>query len=538
MKQPNNTALYMRLSRDDERFGDSVSIETQRTILRKFAQEQQLHVVDEYVDDGWSGTNFERPAFQRMMDDVDAGKITCIVVKDLSRFGREHVTMDFYLEYVFPEKKVRFIAVAENEDTERGLSDFVPFKNLFNEWYAKDTSRKVKTALHAKHAAGERMGTYAPLGYKKDPDKRNHLIVDPDTCWIIEKIFDMAVHGAGAAKICKALIAERIPTPGFLNYQRYGTFANIYANQPEEKSYAWTISQVKSILRDETYIGNTIHNRQTNISYKNKRRIRKPVEEWVRIEGTHEPIISKAVFEQVQEQIAHRRRQMKDATTQIFAGIVRCADCNWSMSFGTKRANKTPYSYFNCTSYRQFGKVEGKCTAHYVRYDMLYSYVLSRLQYWSTRAAVDETTLYRELLNAGDKEKAATSKKQAAALAKAEKRKAEVDRLFMKLYEDWSSGRITEYNFTMLSEKYQDEQQALTAQIAQLKEALAADRQTTENTAKWLDLIKRYVNPSALTAEMLNELIEKIVIHEAVKGEGGQRTQKIEIYYRFVGKID
>ena len=229
---------------------------------------------------------------------------------------------------------------------------------------------------------------------------------------------------------------------------------------------------------------------------------------------------------------------MKDATTQIFAGIVRCADCNWSMSFGTNRANKTPYSYFNCTSYRQFGKVEGKCTAHYVRYDMLYSYVLSRLQYWSKRAAVDETTLYRELLNAGDKEKAATGRKQAAALAKAEKRKAEVDRLFMKLYEDWSADRITEYNFTMLSEKYQEEQQSLTEQIAQLKEALAADRQTTENTAKWLELIKRYVNPTALTAEMLNELIEKIVIHEAVKCEGGQRLQKIEIYYRFVGKIE
>ncbi|MBE5811911.1 MAG: DUF4368 domain-containing protein [Clostridiales bacterium] len=204
----------------------------------------------------------------------------------------------------------------------------------------------------------------------------------------------------------------------------------------------------------------------------------------------------------------------------------------------TNRANKTPYSYFNCTSYRQFAKVEGKCTAHYVRYDMLYSYVLSRLQYWSQRAAIDEAILYRELLNAGDKEKAAASKKQAAALAKAEKRKAEVDRLFMKLYEDWSSGRITEYNFTMLSEKYQDEQQALADQIALLKEALAADRQTTENTAKWLEMIKRYVNPTALTAEMLNELIEKIVIHEAVKGEGGQRTQKIEIYYRFVEKID
>lgn len=538
MKQPYNTALYMRLSRDDERFGDSVSIETQRTILRKFVQDQQLHVVDEYVDDGWSGTNFDRPSFQRMMDDVDAGKINCIVVKDLSRFGREHVMMDFYLEYVFPEKQVRFIAVAENEDTERGLSDFVPFKNLFNEWYAKDTSRKVKTALHAKHAAGERMVTYAPLGYMKDPDKRNHLIVDPDTKWIIEKIFDMAVHGAGAAKICKTLIAEKVPTPGFLNYQRYGTFANIYANQPEEKSYAWTISQVKSILHDETYIGNTIHNRQTNISYKNKKRIRKPETEWVRVEGTHEPIIRKDAFDQVQEQIAHRRRQMKDATTQIFAGLVRCAECNWSMSFATNRCNKTPYSYYNCTSYRQFGRVEGKCTAHYVRYDVLYSYVLSRLQYWSSRAALDEVELHRELTNTGDKEKAAASRKQAAVLAKAEKRKAEVDRLFMKLYEDWSADRITEYNFTMLSEKYQEEQQTLTEQIVQLQAAQAADRETTENAAKWLEVIKRYADPAELTAEMLNELIEKIVIHEAVKGNGVQRTQKIEIYYRFVGKIE
>lgn len=538
MKQPHNTALYMRLSRDDERFGDSVSIETQRTILRKFAQEQQLHVVDEYVDDGWSGTSFERPAFQRMMDDVDSGKITCIVVKDLSRFGREHVTMDFYLEYVFPEKKVRFIAVAENEDTERGLSDFVPFKNLFNEWYAKDTSRKVKTALHAKHAAGERMVTYAPLGYMKDPNRRNHLIVDPETKWIIEKIFDMALHGAGSAKIGRVLISEKVPTPGFVQYQRYGKFAHIYADQPEEKSYAWTLAAIKSILRDETYIGNTVHNKQSNISYKNKRRIRKPEEEWVRVEGTHEAIISKDVFYRVQEQIDHRRRRMKDATTQIFAGLLRCSDCGWSLSFATNKSNKTPYSYYNCLNYRQYGKSLGKCTAHYVRYDVLYSYVLSRLQYWSRRAAIDEATLYRELLNAGDKEKAATSKKQAAALAKAEKRKAEVDRLFMKLYEDWSADRITEYNFTMLSEKYQDEQQALTDQIAQLKEALTADRQTTENTAKWLELIKRYVNPTALTAEMLNELIEKIVIHEAVKGESGQRTQKIEIYYRFVGKID
>lgn len=192
MKQPYNTALYMRLSRDDESFGDSVSIETQRTILRRFASENNLHVVDEYIDDGWSGTNFDRPNFQRMMADVEAGKVNCIASKDLSRFGREHIMMDYYLEFVFPEKGIRYIAVSDNEDTEKGLSDFVPFKNLFNEWLAKDTSRKVKNSLHAKFLAGGRTFAYALLGYKRDPEVKNRLVIDEGTRWIVEKIFDLA----------------------------------------------------------------------------------------------------------------------------------------------------------------------------------------------------------------------------------------------------------------------------------------------------------------------------------------------------------
>ena len=208
-----------------------------------------------------------------MMDDVEAGKVNCIVTKDLSRFGREHVMMDYYLEFLFPEKRVRYIAVAENEDTEKGLSDFVPFKNLFNEWFAKDTSRKVKTAFKAKFAAGQRISAYAPLGYKKHPEIKNKLIIDEETRWIVEKIFDLAIHGKGAASITRILIAEKVPTPGFINFQRDGTFANIYAGAPEEKGYAWTIAQVKSIMKDETYIGHTIHYRETNISFKNKRRI-------------------------------------------------------------------------------------------------------------------------------------------------------------------------------------------------------------------------------------------------------------------------
>ncbi len=538
MKQRYNTALYMRLSRDDEKYGDSVSIETQRTILQKFASENDLHVYDEYVDDGWSGTNFERPAFQRMMADIESGKVNCVASKDLSRFGREHVMMDYYLEFLFPEKNVRYIAVVENEDTEKGLSDFVPFKNLFNEWFAKDTSRKVKTALRAKHAAGERTFAYAPLGYKRNPEIKNAIVIDEDSKWIIEKIFDLAVHGAGAAKIAKLLIAQQVPTAGFLNFQRYGTFANIYAGQPEEKSYAWTISQVKNILRDETYIGNTVHMRQTNISYKNKKRKRLPKEEWIRVENTHEGIVSREVFFQIQEQIGTRRREMKDATTQIFAGLVRCADCGWSMSFGTNKQNKTPYSYFNCTSYRQFGKVEGGCTAHYVRYDVLYTYVLARIQYWAGVAQMDEQVLLDHLLRSGDKERAAAYKRQTAELTNAEKRKADMDKKFIKLYEDWSSGRITEYNFNMLSQRYQQEQQELMDKIERLKANLTAEQKTTVDAQKWVELIKQYANPTELTAELLNTLIEKIVVHEATKGEDGMREQEIEIYYRFIGKID
>lgn len=536
MKQLYNTALYMRLSRDDETYGDSVSIESQRIILQQYAREHDLHVIGEYIDDGWSGTNFDRPNFQRMMNDVEDGKINCIVTKDLSRFGREHIEMDYYLEILFPEKRVRYIAVTENEDTEKGLSDFVPFKNLFNEWYAKDTSRKVKAAFAAKFEAGQRVCTYAPLGYKKHPDIKNKIIIDEETSWIIEKIFDLAYHGAGAGKITKILIHEHVPTPGWLNYKRYGTFAHIYAGQPEEKQYMWLTSQVKNILKDETYIGNTIHGKQGNISYKNKKRIRKPSSEWSRSENTHQAIISKDVFFQVQQTIDIRRRHMKDATTQIFAGLLRCADCGKCLRFATRSQKSKPYSYFTCISYSEYGK--DFCTSHYIRYDVLYDYVLSRIRYWASQANLGEDKILSQLLRNGNNEHAVLRKKRLNELNKAEKRKAELDKLFTKMYEDWAAERISEYNFNMLSAKYQSEQQELDGKIKNITAELKYEQKNTADAEKWISLVKQYTNPSELTAELLNALIEKIVIHEAVKGDDGDREQEIEIFYRFVGKIE
>jgi len=408
--------------------------------------------------------------------------------------------MDYFLEFYFPEKKVRYIAVSDNEDTERGLSDLVPVKNIFNEWFAKDTSKKVKNALHAKHLAGERTFTYAPLGYKRDPEKKNSIVIDEETRWIIEKIFSMAAHGASSAKITKTLIEEKVPTPGYLLYQKYGKFANI--------------------------------------SYKNKKKVRKPKEEWIRVENTHEGIIDKDVFYQVQEQIASRKRKMKDADTQIFAGLLKCADCGWALSYGVNRSNRTPWAYYNCTQYRQFGTKLHRCTSHYIRYDVLYSYVLSRIRYWAKQAEIDERGLLEKLLKPGDSERTRGLKKQTAELRKAEKRKEELDRLFTKLYEDWSAERINEYNFNMLTQKYQAEQEEIDKKIKAIRSELNTEKQTAEDTRKWIELIRKYTEPTELTAELLNTLIEKIVVHEATEDEFGFQTQEIEIYYRFVGRID
>lgn len=537
MKQPYNTALYMRLSQDDRNFGDSVSIETQRIVLRQYAHDNGLLVVDEYVDDGWSGTNFDRPAFQRMMEDVESGRINCIVTKDLSRFGREHVMMDYYLEFIFPEKHIRYIAVAENEDTEKGLTDFVPFKNLFNEWYAKDTSRKVKAALRAKFSVGEYICAYAPLGYKKDPEVKNHLIIDEETRWIVEKIFEYASHGWGASKITRMLREEKVPTPGWLNYTRYGTFANIYADAPEEKSWAWTISQVKSIVHDEVYIGNSVHGQQTTISYKNKKRVRKPEEFWFRVENTHEALVPKEVFERIQEQIEHRRRKMKNATTQIFAGLLKCADCGWSLSYAYHDGGSRPFGFYNCTAYRQFGKKGNLCTSHYIRYDILYEYILSQIKHWIKYAQTDEQGLLEHLLESGDREKNAALKKKTSELTKTQKRKAEVDKLFARVYEDRVNETISEQNFMMLSQKYQTEQAELTEKIEKLTAEISEVKQTEADAEKWIALLKQFSTPDKLDAPLLNALIERIEVHEAEKDEIGMRVQDVDIYYRFVGKI-
>ena len=480
-----NTALYLRLSRDDELQGESSSITTQRSMLRLYAKEHHLNVIDEYIDDGWSGTNFDRPSFQRMIEDIEAGKINCVVTKDLSRLGRNYIMTGQYTELYFPSHNVRYIAIDDGVDSEKGESEIAPFKNIINEWVARDTSRKVKSAFKTKFAEGAYYGAYAPLGYKKHPDIKGKLLVDEETKWIVEKIFSLAYQGYGSAKITKVLREEKVPTASWLNFTRYGTFAHIFEGKPESKRYEWTIAHVKAILKSEVYIGNSVHNRQSTVSFKSKKKVRKPESEWFRVENTHEPIIDKEVFYRVQEQIKSRRRQTKEKATPIFAGLVKCADCGWSMRFATNKANKTPYSYYACSYYGQFGK--GTCSMHYIRYDVLYQAVLERLQYWAKAVQQDEEKVLNKIQKAGNAERIREKKKKASTLKKAENRQNEIDRLFAKMYEDRACEKITERNFVMLSSKYQKEQIELEQQITSLREELSKMEQDMIGAEKWIE---------------------------------------------------
>ena len=344
-------------------------------------------------------------------------------------------------------------------------------------------SHKVKQSFNAKFLAGERISVYAPFGYKKHPEIKNKIIPDEDTAPIVIKMFEMVAHGTSVSRIVKYLVEERIPTPGYWNYVKYGGFAHHYENTDKAKNnYLWRFAQVQNILRDETYIGDTVHFRMTTVSYKNKKSVRNPKEKWMTVEKTHEPIVTKEMFELVQQQMESRKRPQKNGATQIFAGLLKCADCGKTMRFCRHTQHgKYPYDYYCCRYYANYG-IE-ICSQHYLRYDVLYPYVLSRIQYWANE-------------------------------------------------------RITEYNFNMMSVKYQAEQEELDERTETLQAEIAAEGKATCNAEKWIELIKQYSNSTELTAEMLNTLIERIDIHEAKVNDFGEKEQIIDIYYRFVGKID
>ena len=528
-----STGAYVRLSVLDGHQCDSDSIENQEALVRAYVEsDPSLSLFSVYSDNGETGVDFERDDFERLLDDIRAGKVDCVIVKDLSRFGRNYIEAGEYLEKIFPFMGVRFIAVNDGYDSiDPAASDSLSMhlKNLVNDVYARDISQKICPVLQEKQERGEFIGNWAAYGYLKSAEDKHRLVVDEETAPVVRDIFQWRLIGMDYQEIAKRLTELGIPSPSRYRFEKGMVKSKRFA------ASVWTGQVIKNMVRSEVYLGHVVQGKTRKALWKGQKRTTQPREKWTVVKNTHEAIISEDVFRQVQEQICNRRRRQKNGTTQIFSGLVKCADCGWSLAYGVNSQNKNPYAHYHCSKY---GQGLHQCSMHYIRYDVLYAYVLSRLQYWSVLAQQDGDKLLKRLLNASDKERNTARKRQTAELKKAEKRKAEVDTLFAKMYEDWSAGRITEYNFNMLSEKYQGEQRELNAKIERLHEAMEAAAQTAVDAEKWIGLMKQYVNPTELTAELLNTLIEKILVHEAVKSEDGSREQEVEIFYRFIGKIE
>ncbi len=527
MKQPTiakvyNTALYMRLSKDDELKGDSASIQTQRMLLNEYAQEHRMNIVDEYIDDGWSGTNFNRPGFKRMIEDIEEGKINCVITKDLSRLGRNYIMTGQYTEIYFPSKNVRYIAVNDNVDTMAGDNELAPFLNILNEMQARQTSKKVKSALATRKGKGAYYCTTPPLGYKRDPEQKGHLLVDTEHSWIVEKMFRLAVQGHGCKTIARTLAENQIPIPRW--FYPMGTI-----RISEEKKFEWDMSTVLRILRNPVYMGDTVYGKYKKPSFKSPMVISAPKSEWQTVENTHEPLVSREEFYLVQELIEGRHRQLKSGEPNLFSRMLVCSTCGNHLHYKPNNGRKR----FMCES----NKITKPCPSHYILYDTIYDLVLKRLQYYTSIVQKDEDEMLEMILRSNRRNERSERRRIEEELRRAEKRLDELDDLFVKVYEDRSFGKIPGRVFETLTGKYQGEQASLTEKVSKLKEQLYKTTDETENAEEWIKLLKKYTRPTELTREMLTALIQKIVVHEKVANPNGGKTQEIEIFYRFVGNI-
>ena len=529
--QIRKTALYCRLSQDDGIEGDSNSIQNQKAILQKFAEDHHFPSPCFYVDDGFSGGTFQRPAFQQMISDMENGEIGIIVTKDLSRLGRNQLHTGLYIEERFPMFGVRYIAINDNVDTDSSESnDLMPFKNLFNEWFIRDTSRKIRAVLKAKAERGERLGTRTPYGYRKDPDTKK-LIVDEEAAAIVRRIFAMCAGGSGPSQIARILKKEQILTPTMYAYTRYGiTHTCLDTAHP----YNWSDSAIANLLENEIYLGNTINMKHSSRSYKDKRRIEHPREECLVFENTHPAIITREVWDVVQRVRKNKRRMTKMEEQSKYSGLVFCADCGSNMVLHRAHTMSASYNHFTCRTYKKDGEA---CTGHYIRECVLDEVVLEDLRRVTAmaRERPEEFAAY-----IGSKQSAEIQReirRQEKELAAMRKQKAELDAIFKKLYEDSVLSRITTEQFQMLSSSYTEEQNQIAAGIPQKEADIQRLRETVSGTDGFLDKAKRYMDITELTPELLRLFIEKIVVHEKEVKWSKHAPQTVEIYYNGIGYV-
>ena len=532
MSNQKKTALYCRLSQDDGLDGDSNSIQNQKSILQRFAEDHHFPNPCFYVDDGFSGGNFQRPAFQQMIADMENGEVGIIVTKDLSRLGRNQLHTGLYIEERFPMFGVRYIAINDNVDTENAESnDLMPFKNLFNEWFIRDTSRKIRAVQKSKAERGERLGTRAPYGYAKEPETKK-LIVDEEAAAVVKRIFALCAAGNGPSRIATILTKEKVFCPSYYAYQKYGlTHSALDITKP----YHWSDSAVANLLENEIYLGNTVNYRFSTRSYKDKRKIEHPREECLVFENTHPAIISKEVWDIVQQVRKNKRRRTKMDEQNKYSGLVICADCGKTMVLHRAHTMSADYNHFTCRTYKKDGEA---CTAHYIRECILDEIVLEDLRR-VTAEAREHPQKFAEYLNS--KQSAELQKdirrlgKEKAAM---QKRKAELDAIFKKLYEDSVLGRITAEQFQLLSASYTNEQAKLIESLPQRESEIHRLKETVSNTAAFLDKAKRYTDIQALTPELLRLFIQKIVVHEKEVKWSKHAPQTVEIHYADIGCME
>ena len=526
-QQEEFTALYCRLSQDDGREGESNSIVNQKEYLMKYAKEHGFPNPKFYVDDGYTGTNFDRPSFKEMSADIEKGLVKTVIVKDLSRFGRNYIEVGSYSEIIYPEAGVRFIAIMDNVDTgSLESNEFAAFTNLFNEWYPKSTSKKVKEVKKAKGLAGEHLGA-PPYGYLRNPDDKTRWLVDEEAAAVVRRIFSLCMQGKGISAIADTLWGDKVLTPSAYKASK-GLAAPIVSENP----YNWESTTVALILENVAYIGVTENFKSTRLGFKSKKRIPTAKEMRTYIENAHTPLIDRELWDKVQMIRANKRRPTKNGATSIFTGLLECADCGTKLSL---RSSKS-YLYFRCSKYKGNSR-SGVCTQHYVREDVLYQLVLKQLQHFLSYLQQFERVFIRQQIDTTLAERRYELYAKQKQIEKDEKRMEELDRLFRKIYEDNVNGKLNDERFYKLSDGYEAEQEQLKHKIETLKsEVSEADTEAT-NVSKLIAVTKKYTRIDELTPEILNTFVDKIVVHECEKKDG-KRTQDIDIYYSYVGIVD
>ena len=537
MQEINQVGIYCRLSHDDERAGESVSIENQKELLTRHAREQGWTVFGYYVDDGVSGTTFDRPGFNRLVQDARDGKINIALCKDLSRIGRDYIGAGKYTDIVFPSLGCRFIALNDGVDTAHKNDEMIVIlKNVMNDLYARDTSSKIKAVKRSSFQAGKYVGCYAPIGYLKSPEDKHVLVIDPATAPIVRRIFDLRCQGYSYRKIATTLNTEQVPTPSSFYYLRQGK-----PNIRKEGSY-WQAQTVKSIFQNEVYIGHMVQNKTGNVSYKVHKQVDKPESEWIRVEGTHEPLISMEVWELVRtiERQNTRSRTQADGETALFAGLLRCMDCGSLMRSyhdGRRRkdGSKPAYRSYACGRYASGGK--SVCTGHIMNQRVLIEVVLTDIRAKAGLAKRDPDSLISRVQTQRRAATAEQIKRTRTTLTAIEKRLVELGKLTQAIYEDKVLGRIPETVCVQLMNQYEAERTDKLEQKAKLSGELEAHRQETDDVQQWMELIQEYSRLEELDRSTLLRLIKRIDIGER-KVEGGRDVRDIRIHYNFVGYIE